>query len=137
MDRYGEPLAVSTPVDTIYADPKVAQVRRSIALAQLAVVLEQDDEWLARRITSNLDREFVLLDRRVPPARRSGYSISAARRRHGPRVPPLLSGRRDDRPRHRLHRRRRSWTGGLEAAFDHWLKGEPGSKQVSRTGAAK
>src|SRR5918993_1425056 len=66
-DRYGEPLAVSTPVDTIYANPK--ELKSALdRLGELAAALEQDDEWLARRITSNLEREFVFLQRRVPPA---------------------------------------------------------------------
>ena len=65
-DRYGEPLAVSTPIDSIYANPK--ELKSALdRLGELAAALEQDDEWLARHITSNLEREFVWLKRRVAP----------------------------------------------------------------------
>ena len=46
-------------------------------------------------------------------------------REYAATIPPARS-----RPRRRLHGRRRPGQEGLEAAFDHWLKGEPGSKQV-------
>src|SRR5688500_8759357 len=64
-DRHGDPLAVSTPVDSIYANPK--ELKSALdRLGELAAALEQDDERLARRVTSNLEREFVFLERRVP-----------------------------------------------------------------------
>ena len=57
-DRFGEPLAVSTPVDTIYANPK--ELKSDLdRLGELAAVLNLDEQWLARRITSNLERDFV------------------------------------------------------------------------------
>src|SRR5512134_2723688 len=66
-DRHGEPLAVSTPVDTIYANPK--ELKSALdRVGELAALLGQDDQWLARRITTNLDREFVYLKRHVSPA---------------------------------------------------------------------
>src|SRR5918993_785862 len=67
-DRFGEPLAVSTPIDTIYANPKELKPALD-RLGELAALLELDDEWLARRITSNLDRGFVFLQRPVSPSR--------------------------------------------------------------------
>jgi cell division protein FtsI (penicillin-binding protein 3) len=67
-DRFGEPLAVSTPIDTIYANPQ--ELKPALErLGELAALLDQDEEWLARRITSNLDREFVFLARHVLPAK--------------------------------------------------------------------
>jgi cell division protein FtsI (penicillin-binding protein 3) len=65
-DRHGEPLAVSTPVDTIYANPKELKSELD-RLDELASVLDLDEQWLARRITSNVEREFVFLKRRVLP----------------------------------------------------------------------
>ncbi len=129
-DRYGEPLAVSTPVDTIYANPK--ELKSALdRLGELAVALEQDDEWLARRITSNLDREFVFLQRRVPPTTAQrvldlglpGVGTVREYRRYYPagEVTGHVIGFTDVDDRGQE---------GLEAAFDHWLKGEPGSKQV-------
>jgi cell division protein FtsI (penicillin-binding protein 3) len=129
-DRYGEPLAVSTPVDTLYANPKELKAALD-RLGELAAALEQDDEWLARRITTNLDREFVFLDRRVPPVKAQrvldlglpGVGTVREYRRYYPagEVTGHVVGFTDVDDLGQE---------GLEAAFDHWLKGEPGSKQV-------
>ncbi len=66
-DRYGEPLAVSTPVDSVWVNP------RELALAtdqipRLASALKLDRQELARRVTSNLEREFLYLARHREPA---------------------------------------------------------------------
>src|SRR5690606_27086872 len=66
-DRNGEPLAVSTPVDSIYANPGELALAAD-QIRQLARALKQDPEQLARRITSNLDREFLYLARHRLPA---------------------------------------------------------------------
>ena len=129
-DRYGEPLAVSTPVDTIYANPR--ELKSSLdRLGELAAALNQDEEWLARRITSNLEREFVYLERHVKPAtaqkvlalKLPGVGTVREYRRYYPagEVTGHVIGftNVDDRGQE-----------GLEAAFDHWLKGEPGAKRV-------
>ena len=65
-DRFGEPLAVSTPVDSIWVNP---QDFRSATdrLGELARTLELDEAWVARRITSNPEREFVYLKRHLRP----------------------------------------------------------------------
>jgi cell division protein FtsI (penicillin-binding protein 3) len=66
LDRNGEPLAVSTPVDTVWADPrKLAESPQDYA--RLAKALGRDPQWLMRRVTSNLDREFVYLVRHMRP----------------------------------------------------------------------
>ncbi len=67
-DRHGEPLAVSTPVDAIWAHPRELS-EAADGFAELARQLERDAPWLARRITSNLDREFVYLRRHMRPDR--------------------------------------------------------------------
>jgi cell division protein FtsI (penicillin-binding protein 3) len=129
-DRYGEPLAVSTPIDTIYANPK--ELKSSLdRLGELAAALEQDDEWLARRITANLDRDFVYLERRVAPAKAQkvlalglpGIGTVREYKRYYPagEVTGHVVGFTDVDDRGQE---------GLEAEFDHWLKGEPGSKRV-------
>src|SRR5687768_8373925 len=129
-DRYGEPLAVSTPVDTIYANP--SELKGSLErLGELAAVLEQDDEWLARRITSNMTREFVFLERHVSPAKAEqvlklglpGIGTVREYRRYYPaaEVTGHIIGFTDVDDRGQE---------GLEAAFDHWLNGEIGAKRV-------
>ncbi len=129
-DRYGEPLAVSTPVDSIWANPQ--QLKPALdRLPELAAVLGQDDEWLARRITSNLDREFVYLQRHLPPNKSEqvlklglpGVGTLREYRRYYPagEVTGHVLGFTDVDD-----------TGqeGLELAFDYWLNGESGSKRV-------
>jgi cell division protein FtsI (penicillin-binding protein 3) len=129
-DRYGEPLAVSTPVDTIHANPTELKPELD-RLGELAAALDVDDEWLARHITSNLDREFVYLERHVSPAKAQrvlalelpGVATIREYHRYYPagEVTSHVVGFTDVDDRGQE---------GLEAAFDHWLKGEPGAKQV-------
>jgi len=58
VDRSGEPLAISTPVDSVWVNPQ--ELNDNIdQLPKLAKALQQDPQVLARRITSNLDREFL------------------------------------------------------------------------------
>jgi cell division protein FtsI (penicillin-binding protein 3) len=65
-DRYGEPLAISTPVDSIWADPQVlAEARES--WPRLAKVLGMKKDALVRLLASKRDKEFVYLKRRVSP----------------------------------------------------------------------
>jgi cell division protein FtsI (penicillin-binding protein 3) len=129
-DRFGEPLAVSTPIDTIYANPQELKSALN-RLGELAKVLDQDDEWLARRITSNLDREFVFLKRHVPPSDAQrvlaldlpGVGTIREYRRYYPagEVAGHVIGFTDIDDKGQE---------GLEASFDYWLQGEIGSKRV-------
>ena len=131
LDRNGEPLAVSTPVDTVWANPrKLAQ--RPQDFARLAKALDRDPQWLARRVTSNLDREFVYLVRHMRPQDAAqGEGARHPRRRHAARVPPLLPGGRGHRPPARLHqRRRRRARKGSSSRSTSGSAGEPGSKRV-------
>ena len=129
-DRYGEPLAVSTPVDSVWVNP------RELALAtdqipRLASALKLDRQELARRVTSNLDREFLYLARHLQPAEAAqikalgipGVYTSREYRRYYPasEVTGHLLGftNVDDAGQE-----------GLELAFDHWLAGEDGAKRV-------
>ena len=129
-DRHGETLAVSTPVDSIWAAPQ--ELKPALErLGELAEVLELDADWLARRITSNLDRDFVYLRRHMRPD-------------HAARALQLgLPGVRTLREYHRYYPTGEV-TGhligftdiddrgqeGLELAYDHWLSGDTGAKRV-------
>ena len=65
-DRFGEPLAVSSPVDTVWVDPsEFAQAGDGIA--KLARALKLNRQWLEQRVTSNLDREFLYVARHLDP----------------------------------------------------------------------
>lgn len=72
VDRHGEELAVSVPVEAIWADPKVvieanaaADERRWHALAE---ILQLTPAELLNKIGSNTQRRFVYLQRQVNPA---------------------------------------------------------------------
>ncbi|MBK5930909.1 peptidoglycan D,D-transpeptidase FtsI family protein [Halochromatium salexigens] len=70
MDRNGEPLAISTAVATIWADPQHL-IARADAFEALARALEEPEEALAARIAqyANKGRRYMYLQRRVEPHR--------------------------------------------------------------------
>jgi cell division protein FtsI (penicillin-binding protein 3) len=129
-DRYGEPLAVSTPVDSIWVNPKELALATD-QIPRLALALKQDRQELARRITSNLDRQFLYLARGRQPTEAEqikalgipGVYLSREYRRYYPsgEVAGHILGftNVDDAGQE-----------GLELAFDHWLAGEDGAKRV-------
>ncbi len=129
-DRYGEPLAVSTPVDSVWVNPKELALA-SDQLPRLAKALKRDKNEIARRLTSNLDREFLYLVRHMQPAEAQkiraleipGVYLMREYRRYYPagEVAGHILGftNIDDQGQE-----------GLELAFDHWLAGEDGAKRV-------
>jgi cell division protein FtsI (penicillin-binding protein 3) len=67
VDRFDEPLAVSSPVDTVWVNPpEFAEAGDGIA--RLARALKRNKQWLAQRVTSNLDRQFLYVARHMDPA---------------------------------------------------------------------
>jgi cell division protein FtsI (penicillin-binding protein 3) len=129
-DRNGEPLAISTPVDSVWVNPRefAPAVDR---VPQLAEALGLDSGQLMRRITRSMDREFLYLRRHLSPEqahrvlalRLPGVNVLREYRRYYPagEVTGHLVGftNVDDRGQE-----------GLELAFNHWLSGEPGAKRV-------
>ncbi len=69
-DRNGEPLAISTSVATIWADPQLL-IERGVALEALALALEEPADALAARIAQSAarGRRYMYLQRRVEPHR--------------------------------------------------------------------
>lgn len=66
-DRNGEPLAISTPVDSVWANPQeLIQARDS--WPQLTKVLGLKRGALERLLAAKADKEFIYLKRRVSPA---------------------------------------------------------------------
>jgi cell division protein FtsI (penicillin-binding protein 3) len=129
-DRSGEPLAVSTPVDSVWVNPQ--ELNDNIdQLPKLAKALQQDQQLLARRITSNLDREFLYLDRHMPPDQAArikalgipGVNLLREYRRYYPagEVAGHVVGftNLDDQGQE-----------GLELGYDQLLNGEDGAKRV-------
>jgi cell division protein FtsI (penicillin-binding protein 3) len=129
-DRHGEPLAISTPVESVWANPQqLAQARDR--WAQLAAVLEIDADDLARQLSRRMDREFVYLRRHVNPElaekvmalRIPGVSLQPEYRRYYPmgEVVAHVVGftNIDDAGQE-----------GIELMADERLAGIPGSKRV-------
>ena len=65
MDRYGKPLAISTPVESIWASPAEMELDNA-QLAGLAKALNMDRKALAARL-SEKDKNFVWLKRQLSP----------------------------------------------------------------------
>ncbi|XKE47480.1 penicillin-binding protein 2 [Halomonas organivorans] len=65
-DRHGEPLAISTPVVTLWANPQDLP-DDGIQRLQLARALGQDLDALEARLARYADREFMYLRRRMTP----------------------------------------------------------------------
>lgn len=129
-DRNGEPLAISTPVDSIWANPK--ELAPAVDdIPRLASLLRIDPDMLIRRITRSMDKEFVYLRRHLSPDKAEkvlalelpGVNVQREYRRYYPagEVTGHLVGFADVDERGRE---------GLELAFNHWLAGEPGAKRV-------
>ncbi|MGE4659124.1 MAG: penicillin-binding transpeptidase domain-containing protein [Gammaproteobacteria bacterium] len=131
-DRHGEMLAVSTPVDSIGVDPH--KIKPELGrLAELARALEMDEGLLERRITSSLDKKFILLRRHMRP------DFAARVMQLG--IPGLETRREYHRyyPSGEVTGHVIGFTDiddwgqeGLELAFNHWLKGEDGVKRVMK-----
>ncbi|HEY6458460.1 MAG TPA: penicillin-binding transpeptidase domain-containing protein [Steroidobacteraceae bacterium] len=134
MDRNGEPLAISTPVDSVWVNPQeLAPVPDQIP--RLAQALKLDRQELVRRVTSNEDRQFLYVARQLPPAEAQrvrnlaipGVYLKREYRRYYPsgEVTGQVLGftNVDDAGQE-----------GLELAFDHWLAGTDGAKRVIQDG---
>lgn len=131
-DRNGEPLAVSTPVDSLWANP-VELVSETDRIPELAKALGWSRDRLLELITRNSDREFVYLVRHMPPHRAAevleldipGVYSQREYRRYYPagEVAGHVVGftNVDDQGLE-----------GLELAYDPWLAGQPGAKRVLR-----
>jgi len=129
-DRNGETLAVSTPVDSVWVNPKELQ-QAADQIPKLAEALNRDRNWLAQRVSSSLDRDFVYLVRHMNPEDAAqvkalnipGVYLQREYRRYYPagEVTGHVLGftNIDDEGRE-----------GLELAYDHWLAGSPGAKRI-------
>nr|WP_261835626.1 penicillin-binding transpeptidase domain-containing protein [Vibrio ishigakensis] len=137
-DRNGEQIAVSVPVQAVYADPKtifekgdaLTDVKRWQALAQ---VLQLEPEEMISRIERNKTRRFIYLARQVSPAmakyikelKLKGIGMSSESRRYYPagEISAHIVG----------------ITGidghgqeGIEKSFDKWLSGSDGSRKIRK-----
>ena len=129
-DRNGEPLAISTPVDSIWVNPRLFAPAVD-SVPRLARTLGVDSQMLMRRITRSMDKEFLYLKRHLSPEQAAevlalklpGISVQREYRRYYPasEVTGHLVGFTDIDDEGQE---------GLELAFNHWLAGESGAKRV-------
>ena len=129
-DRNGEPLAVSTPVQSIWVDPsKISHDPESIKA--LAENLELNEEVLIKNLKLKSNLKFHYVKRRLPPSeaekilrlRVEGVYSQQEYQRFYPQgeVAAHLVGfsNVDDVGQE-----------GLELTYDNWLMGVPGRRQV-------
>ena len=140
-DRYGSPVAISTPVDSVWANPRTLSPDRRV-LVPVASILEVDLDRLRQLLARRSDRSFVYLKRRVNPDRAarlmayvadndiSGIGLQREYRRYYPdgEVFAHVIGFTDIDDKGQE---------GLELAYDKWLQGTSGRKRVIQDGRAR
>jgi len=72
VDRNGDELAISVPVETVWADPKIIMDNNALAMTEhwqaLADVLGKNVNKLTTRVVRNPSKRFVYLERKISPA---------------------------------------------------------------------
>jgi cell division protein FtsI (penicillin-binding protein 3) len=128
-DRNGEPLAISTPVKSIWAVPGEVRMDRG-QLARLAALLELPPREIEKRL-KDARGDFVFLKRQIPPETAAHVAEL--------RIPGLSESREYRRyyPGGEVMAHVLGFTGvedagqeGVELAFQDQLAGKPGSRRV-------
>jgi len=130
FDRFGEPLAVSTPVETVWANASELAAAPD-KFSTLAAAIGREQDWLTRRITSNLDSQYLVLAKglqpddaaRIKSLQIPGINFQREYRRYYPAGEVTghvlgFTGQEDEGQE------------GLELAFEQKLAGEDGIKRV-------
>ena len=131
-DRRGEPLAVSTPVTSVWANPQMADPAHP-RWSELAALLGLTPEALTARLERFSGREFLYLKRQLDPslaARVADLGIPGIEQQQeykrfypaGEVVSHLVGITNIDD----------QGIEGVELAYDDWLSGSPGRKRVIR-----
>jgi cell division protein FtsI (penicillin-binding protein 3) len=128
-DRNGEPLALSTPVESVWAAPADAELNVE-QRAKLTRVLGMDSAELKRKLAEP-DRDFVYLKRQLPPEQAAkvvqlnlpGIFLQREYRRYYPAAEVTahvvgVTGVDDNGQE------------GIELAYQDWLSGKAGSRRV-------
>jgi cell division protein FtsI (penicillin-binding protein 3) len=129
-DRYGESLAVSTPVQTVWANPSEIDANDP-GLTVIARTLGLREGEFRARLAKYADREFIYLRRKIQPElSRQVMAIGA----------PGIYSRQEYRryyPAGEVTAHVVGFTNidefgqeGIELAFNDWLSGERGKKRV-------
>jgi cell division protein FtsI (penicillin-binding protein 3) len=133
VDRNGEPLAISTPVQTLWLNPKevLQHPEQGAALAEALAAIGIDPAQMNQRIATNASREFLYVKRRMPPADAQAvldlglkglYALEEYQRFYpmGEAAVHLVGLTNADDVGQE----------GMELAYEEWLRGINGSKQV-------
>ena len=131
-DRNGEPLAISTPVDSVWVHPgELIAVKQRVP--ELAKLLSVNEASLLKKIERNARREFMYVRRHIQPSMgkkvRSlglpGVYLQREYKRYYPagEVTSHILGFADIDDRGQE---------GLELAYDDWLTGKEGAKKIIR-----
>jgi cell division protein FtsI (penicillin-binding protein 3) len=132
FDRNGEPLAVSTPIESIWVNPPEV-LDHAERIGELASAAGLDEASLRQRLTERSDKEFYYIKRHLTPDDAQAVLKLA--------IPGVFSQREFRRyyPNGEVMAHVLGITNiddhgqeGLELAFDHWLSGTPGIKRVIR-----
>lgn len=130
VDRNDEPLAISTPIDSIWAIPREVLANNS-DLLPLADGLNMPKKQLLTLLEQRIDRQFAYLKRQIGPTiaqrvmalKTPGVFLQQEYRRYYPaaEVTAHVLGftNIDD-----------SGQEGIELAYDKWLKASSGSKRI-------
>ncbi|MGV8932540.1 MAG: peptidoglycan D,D-transpeptidase FtsI family protein [Luteimonas sp.] len=133
-DRNGEPLAVSTPVASLWANPQELS-KYPDRLPELARATDLPLDYLTRYVSQRATKEFMY----IPRHRR--ISPGAARKILALNIPGVFSQREYRRfyPQGEALAHILGFTNiddegqeGIELAFDDWLRGKPGIEKVIR-----
>ncbi|MDH3859937.1 MAG: penicillin-binding transpeptidase domain-containing protein, partial [Gammaproteobacteria bacterium] len=131
LDRFGTPLAISTPVDSVWVNPQ--EILENLdALKQISAKLDLDYRDTVTMLKQRANREFVYLKRQLEPefARQVAFGIEGVylqREYHrfypaGEVVSHLVGFTNiDDQGQE-----------GLELVYQDWLRAQPGQRRVIR-----
>ncbi len=131
-DRNGEPVAVSTPVASIWVNPQEL-LQAPERIPELARALGLPADEVTSKLAQKADKEFMYLRRRMNP--------DVAEQIVALKIPGVFSQREFRRyyPQGEAMAHVLGFTNiddhgqeGLELAFDEWLRGKPGAKKVIR-----
>ncbi len=130
LDRNGEPLAISTPVSSVWVNPEEF-LQKADTLYRLAQQLKLDPQSIESKLRGNEGREFVYIKRQLLPLHAAevsksglpGVYLQREYRRYYPtaEVAAHVLGFTDIDDHGQE---------GVELAYDDWLSGHNGLKRV-------
>ena len=131
LDRNGEPLAISTPVSSIWATPREVMAAKHENFAMLAEYLQMEEQTLMAILHNYSSKEFAYLKRLISPA--LAQQVMALK------IPGIYTQKEYRRyyPTGEVTAHVLGFTNiddagqeGIELAYDDWLNGSTGSHKV-------